>query len=162
VHLLYLGEGNNTAAALALAAAQTPGMMVTFITPPGYGLDEPILEQAYRVARRNGGLIKHHHDLEKLPRNVDVVYTTRWETMGEPHTDLHWRETFAPYSVTPTVMAQVSRPLGTILLHDLPAVRGQDISDEVLNGPQSLAWRQAHYKMYSAMATLEWCFKRCS
>jgi ornithine carbamoyltransferase len=54
-------------------------------------------------------------------------------------------------------MAQVSKPAGTIFMHDLPAVRGAEVSDEVLDGPQSRAFRQAHHKLTSAMAVLKWC-----
>lgn len=157
IHVLYLGEGNNTAAALALAVAQTPGMKITFVTPEGYGLSESVLEQACRLASQHGATIEHHHRMDSLPRHVDVVYTTRWQTMGEPHLEPNWREKFAPYSVTSAVMAQVSKPSGTIFLHDLPAVRNEDVAEEVLMGPQSLAWRQARHKMFSAMAILQWC-----
>ena len=156
IHVLYLGEGNNTATALALAVAQTPGMKVTFVTPEGYGLSEPFLEQARQLADRYGAMIRHRHSMDEPPRNVDAVYTTRWQTMGEPHADTNWRERFWPYSVTPGVMAEVSKP-GTVFLHDLPAVRGEDVDSSVLDGPQSLAWRQARHKMFGAMAVLEWC-----
>jgi ornithine carbamoyltransferase len=156
IHVLYLGEGNNTAVALAFAAAQTPGMKVTFVTPEGYGLQEPLLEQARQLAVRHGSIIESHHSMDEPPRNVDVVYTTRWQTMGVPHPDPNWREKFWPYSVTSAVMAEVSKP-ETVFLHDLPAVRGEDVDSEVLDGPQSLAWRQARHKMFSAMSVLEWC-----
>jgi ornithine carbamoyltransferase len=156
IHVLYLGEGNNTATALALAVAQTPGMKVTFVTPEGYGLPGPFLEQARRLAGKNGAMIESHHSMDELPRNVDAVYATRWQTMGAPHADPHWREKFCPYSVTPVVMAEVSKP-DTAFLHDLPAVRGEDVDSEVLDGRQSLAWRQARHKMFGAMAVLEWC-----
>jgi len=157
IHLLYLGEGNNTAAALALAVALTPGMKVTFVTPENYGMPESFLEQARQLARQRGSAVEYHHSMVRLPRNVDVVYTTRWQTMGVPHPNPNWRDEFWPYSVTPAVMAEVSNPNGAIFLHDLPAVRGEDVQEEVLDGPQSLAWRQAQHKMFSAMAVLEWC-----
>jgi ornithine carbamoyltransferase len=157
IHVLYLGEGNNTATALALAVAQAPGMKVTFVTPEGYGLPEPFLEQARLLATRHGAMIEHHHGMEEPPRAVDAVYTTRWQTMGVLHADPNWREKFSPYSVTPEVMARVSKS-GTIFLHDLPAVRGEDVDSDVLDGLESLAWRQARHKMFSAMAVLEWCF----
>ncbi len=156
IHILYLGEGNNTATALALAVAQTPGMRVTFVTPEGYGLSEPFLEEACQLAGKHGAMIEHHHSPDELPRNVDAVYATRWQTMGETHSDLNWREKFWSYRVTPAVMAKVSQP-DTVFLHDLPAVRGEDVDSEVLDGPQSLAWQQARHKMFSAMAVLEWC-----
>lgn len=157
IHVLYLGEGNNTAAALALAVGQTPGMKITFLTPEGYGLDEPVLAQARQLAGQYGSTIEHYHDMARLPKNVDAVYTTRWQTMGVAHSDPAWKDRFWPYSVTGALMAEVSKPSGTIFLHDLPAVRGEDVQDEVLDGPQSLAWRQAEHKMFSAMAVLEWC-----
>jgi ornithine carbamoyltransferase len=155
-HVLYLGEGNNTATALALAVAQTPGMKVTFVTPEGYGLSESFLKEARQLAGNYGATIEHHHSPDELPSSVDAVYATRWQTMGEPHADSNWRDKFWPYSVTPAVMARVSHP-DTVFLHDLPAVRGEDVDSEVLDGTQSLAWRQASHKMFSAMAVLEWC-----
>jgi ornithine carbamoyltransferase len=157
VHILYLGEGNNSAAALALAVALTPKMRLTVVTPEGYGLPAPALEAASALARERGSVVEQHHAMDDLPRGVEVVYTTRWQTMGVPKSDPDWRDKFAPYSVTPEVMGRVSKPSGTIFLHDLPAVRGAEVVDEVLDGPQSLAFRQARHKMTSAMAVLAWC-----
>ena len=157
VHVFYVGEGNNTASALAFAAAQTAGMRLTLITPWGYGLPESDLEKANMLAIGNGSVIEHHHDIDKAPKNVDVVYTTRWETMGVPKADPDWRAKFVDYSVTSGLMGRVSKPAGTIFLHDLPAVRGAEVQDDVLDGPQSRAFRQAKHKLTSAMAILDWC-----
>jgi ornithine carbamoyltransferase len=157
LHVLYLGEGNNTAASLALAVAQTPGMSLTLVTPAGYGLDENILELAHQRALLHDAHVEHHHRLDQLPVNVDAVYTTRWQTMGVPKAELNWKEKFDPFRVTRALMGRVSKPEGTIFLHDLPAVRGGDVDDEVLDGPQSRAFRQARHKMTSAMAVLAWC-----
>lgn len=157
IHLLYLGEGNNTASALAFALGQTADARLTIVTPEGYGLPEKVMVRAQTIAADHGAIVEQHHDMEKLPANVDVVYTTRWHTMGVPKADPEWREKFLPYGVTAQVMARVSKPSSTIFMHDLPAVRGEDVCDEVLDGPQSRAWRQARYKMFSAMAILEWC-----
>jgi ornithine carbamoyltransferase len=162
IDLLYIGEGNNTAASLTLAVAQTPGMKITLVTPAGYGLGDAILGQAHQLADRSGAVIEHHHRVDRLPKNVDVVYTTRWQTMGVPHQDPSWRDKFRPYAVTSAIMSEVSKKSGTIFLHDLPAVRGEDVSAEVLDGPQSWAWRQAVHKMYSAMAVLQWCMQPSS
>ena len=157
LHVLYLGEGNNTAASLALAVAQTPGMSLTLVTPAGYGLDGNILEMAHQLALLHDAHIEHHHRIDQLPANVDAVYTTRWQTMGVPKAELNWKEKFDPFRVTRALMGRVSKPEGTIFLHDLPAVRGGDVDDEVLDGPQSRAFRQARHKMTSAMAVLAWC-----
>lgn len=157
VHVLYVGEGNNSAAALALAVAMTPGMRLTVVTPEGYGLPYEVLKGADEFARAHGAVVEQHHDVRRLPEGVDAVYATRWQTMGVPKADADWRERFRPLSVTPELMARVSKPEGTIFLHDLPAVRGEDVADEVLDGPQSVAFRQARHKMTSAMAVLRWC-----
>jgi ornithine carbamoyltransferase len=156
LHMLFLGEGNNSAAALALAFGQIPGMRLTLVTPAGYGLPAEVLEQARRFAAGSGSTIEQHHDMARLPTGVDAVYTTRWLTMGVAKPDLDWIDKFRPYTVTPAVMTAVSKP-GTIFLHDLPAMRGYEVLDEVLDGPQSVAFRQAYHKMTSAMAVLAWC-----
>jgi ornithine carbamoyltransferase len=157
VHILYVGEGNNSAAALALAVAMTESMKLTVVTPEGYGVPADVLERADEFARRSGSQITQHHDVRALPTNVDVVYTTRWETMGVTKADPNWRDKFEPYRVTARMMAEVSRKSGTIFLHDLPAIRGAEVTDEVLDGPQSLAFRQALHKMTGAMSVLKWC-----
>ncbi len=156
VHLLFIGEGNNTAASLALAVAKTPGMRLTLVTPEGYGLPEDVLAPAKRLARTHGSAVVQHHDMHALPEKVDAVYTTRWLTMGVPKPE-GWLDEFRPYTVTPDVMARASKPSGTLFLHDLPAMRGYEVVDEVLDGPQSIAFRQAYHKMTSAMAVLAWC-----
>src|SRR5205085_2812958 len=131
LHVLYLGEGNNTAASLALAVAQTPGMSLTLVTPAGYGVDEDILETADQLACIHGAHIEHHHRIDRLPRNVDAVYTTRWQTMGVPKAESNWQAKFEPFRVTQALMDQVSKPEGTIFLHDSPAVRGGDVFELV-------------------------------
>src|SRR5436853_649810 len=157
IHVLYIGEGNNTASALAFAVGMTPGMQLTLMTPGEYGLPECVTEKARSFADRNGSSVEQYHDLAKLPHGVNVVYPTRWQTMVDPKPDPNWKELFEPYKVTPELMARLSKPSGTIFMHDLPAVRGGDVLDEVLDGPQSRAFRQAQHKLTGAMAVREWC-----
>ena len=157
VNILYLGEGNNTSSALALAVAMTEGMRLMIVTPEGYGLSPAFIEAVNGLARQRGSLVEQHHNIAELPRGFDVVYTTRWQTMGESKPDLNWREKFMPYRVTQDVMQRVSNGRGTIFMHDLPAVRGDDVVDEVLDGPQSVAFQQAKNKLFGAMAVLTWC-----
>lgn len=155
IHVLYLGEGNSTARSLVTAVARIPGMKITLVTPEGFGLPAAVFEQSRRLAAQIGSEVDQHHRHDRLPHGVDAVYTSRWQTMGVPRAG-DWLQHFQPYSVTAQVMTEVSKE-GTVFLHDLPAVRGQDVADEVLDGPRSFAWRQARYKMWSAMAVLEWC-----
>jgi len=160
VGVLYVGEGNNTASALALAVALTPGMRLMLLTPEGYGLSSSVLEKVHSLSRESGSVIEQHHDISSVRDKFDVVYTTRWQTMGEPKSDSNWKEKFKPYSVTQEFMQRFSKDGSTVFMHDLPAVRGDDVVDEVLDGPQSVAFRQARHKLTSAMAVLEWCMSR--
>jgi ornithine carbamoyltransferase len=158
VHLLYIGEGNSTVASLALAVGKIPRMSLTIVTPAGYGLKTEVLEQAQQLASQSGGAaVEQHHEMDRLPRQVDAVYTSRWLEMGVPKGDGGWVEAFNAYRVTSEVMARVSKASGTVFLHDLPAMRGYEVTDEVLDGEQSIAFRQAFHKMTSAMAVLVWC-----
>ena len=156
LHVLYIGDGDNTTASLALAFGMLPGMRLTIVTPEGYGLPQDLLDQAAAYCRESGSTVEQHHRMDDLPQGVDVVYTTRWLTMGVAKKDADWLTHFRPYTITPEVMERVSKP-GTIFMHDLPAMRGYEVVDEVLDGPQSIAFRQAFHKMTSAMAILAWC-----
>ena len=157
LHVLYLGEGNNSASALAFGLGHFPNNRLTLMTPENEGLPMDTLARAQGLAQANGTEIVARHDVEDLPSDVDVVYTTRWQTMGEPKSDPDWRRQYRPYGVTTAMMEKVARDARAIFMHDLPAVRGDDVTSEVLDGARSLAWRQARYKMWSAMAVLEWC-----
>lgn len=157
LQVLYIGEGNSTAAALALVISKMRGMRLTVFTPIGYGLPGEVLQQSQAFALQHGAQVEEHHNLDCLPRDVDIVYTTRWQTTGSFKADPNWKEHFKPFSVTQSLMDYVSKPSGTIFMHDLPAVRGEDVSSEVLDGPQSIAFHQARNKLFSAMAVLEWC-----
>lgn len=156
IRILYLGEGNNTASALSYAAGMTEGMQLTLVTPEGYGLPSSVLETANQLGRQRGSVIEQHHDPGNLPRGYDVVYTTRWQTMGVSKPDPNWKDKFIPYRITQDLMRRVSHD-NTVFMHDLPAVRGDDVVDEVLDGPQSIAFQQAKNKMTSAMSVLAWC-----
>lgn len=156
IKILYLGEGNNTASALAYATGMTESMQLTLVTPEGYGLPWSVLETANQLGKRHGSLVEQHHDPNNLPRGFDVVYTTRWQTMGVSKPDPNWKQKFSPFTVTQNLMQRVSHN-HTVFMHDLPAVRGDDVVDEVLDGPQSVAFQQARNKMTSAMSVLAWC-----
>ena len=156
IDMLYMGEGNRTAASLALAFGRIHGGRLTLATPPGYGLDPAILARARQLAVTHGAVVEEQHSTSSLPVGVDVVYTSRWQEMGITKPDPDWRRVFMPFRVSEKVMVQVSKPNGTVLMHDLPAVRGEDVDDAVLDGPQSIAWTQAQNKLFGAMSVLEW------
>lgn len=149
----YVGEGNNTAAALALALTRFPGITFHVNAPEGYGLDGRVRERAKLQAATSGATFVEHADMTPLG-DADVVYTTRWQTTGTAKADPDWRRQFEPFRVDAAVMA--AEP-AAVLMHDLPAHRDEEITADVLDGPRSLAFRQAEHKLHSAMAVLEHC-----
>jgi ornithine carbamoyltransferase len=155
LRVLYVGEGNNTASALTLALSQFPTTLY-LRTPPGYGVDKPLFDRAATRALGTGAVVEQRHDMCDLPE-VDVVYTTRWQTTGTVKADPNWRDAFAAFQVTAAVMA--SSP-NAVFMHDLPAHRGEEVTAEVLDGPASIAFEQAESKYHSARAVLEWCTGR--
>ena len=153
LRILYVGEGNNSAAALALGLSRCPGVSFELRTPPGYGLSASVLKRAMVSASRSGAIVTEEHDMSGLPADLDVIYTTQWQTTGTTKPTADWRETFAPFQVRQSMWRQSPR---AVFMHDLPAHRGDEVTAEVLDGPASIAFTQAHNKMYSAMAVLEW------
>jgi ornithine carbamoyltransferase len=153
LRVVYVGEGNNTATALALALTRFPGVELELRTPPGYGLPAGIRGQATVQADRTGARLVERHDMADLPGDIDAIYTTRWQTTGSSKPDPDWREIFAPFRVDADLWKDSPH---AVFMHDLPAHRGEEVTAEVLDGDASIAFRQAENKMYSAMAVLEW------
>lgn len=154
LRVLYIGEGNNSAAALALALSRFPGTHLELRTPKGYGVDPDILARAQARAAGSGATIHEQSDLDDPPADMDAVYTTRWQTTGTSKADPDWRTVFAPFQVTAELWRSSPK---AVFMHDLPAHRSEEVAAEVLDGPASIAFAQAENKLYSAMAVLEWC-----
>ena len=153
----YVGEGNNSAAALALTLSRFKGVQLELRTPPGFGLEPGIISLATANAAASGATITELHSMDSPLTGFDAVYATRWQTTGTTRTDHDWRSVFAPFQVTSAIWEHSPE---AVFLHDLPAHRGEDVTAEVLDGPHSLAFDQAENKMYAAMAILEWCADR--
>jgi ornithine carbamoyltransferase len=153
LRVLYAGEGNNTASALTLALSRFDGVTLHLRTPPGFGVEERFLDRAAVQAKRSAARVEERHDMADLPE-VDVVYTTRWQTTGSVKPIPDWRSVFASFQVDAAVMASCP---GAVFMHDLPAHRGEEVTAEVLDGPASIAFEQAESKYHSARAVLEWC-----
>ncbi|AZM56019.1 ornithine carbamoyltransferase [Streptomyces sp. WAC 01529] len=155
VRILYVGEGNNTASALAEGISHFAGCHVTFATPEGYGVPAATMESAAKRAATQHTTLTEVHSMDAIPDDAefDFVYTTRWQTTGTTKPDPDWREKFLPFSVDDALMARWPHAW---FLHDLPAHRGEEVSGSVLDGDRSLAWKQARMKLTSAMSTLEW------
>ncbi|GAA2412840.1 ornithine carbamoyltransferase [Streptomyces pulveraceus] len=155
LHLLVVGEGNSSGAALALAAALTPGLRVTLLCPRGYEVPKETLDLAAELSG-DKALVSQVVTADEVEGLVDAVYTSRWQTMGVTKENPDWIRDFDGFQIDRAFLDRFSGPR-TVFLHDLPAVRGEEVTDEVLDGPSSRAWRQAHHKMTAAAAVLEWC-----
>jgi ornithine carbamoyltransferase len=154
--LAYLGEGNNTAAAIALLFSRVRGFRCNFYCPPGYELDERTASIATHFAAGSGAFISFANEVPKNPDPVDIVYTTRWQTMGVPHKEENWRAIFAPFRVDAALFERFKKPKGSVFMHDLPALRGDEVAGEVLDGPSSIAIRQSFQKTSGAAGALLW------
>ena len=159
--ILYVGEGNSTATALALAVSRLPGVELYLGTPAGFGIPQPIMNQVEIWCADYGGKVVEDHELTSFPeKQMDVVYATRWQTTGTEKPDPEWRQKFQPFYVDSALMDRFSHPERGVFMHDLPAHRGEDVSAAVLDGPSSIAFMQAHQKLFTGMAVLEWCLRK--
>jgi ornithine carbamoyltransferase len=156
LRLSYFGEGNNTAAALALLFSILPGATLRFYTPKMYSISDALLAAAQARAERCGSRIFVEHSIPAALPKADVIYTTRWQTMGVPHLDPSWRDDFEPFRVDAALFERVAED-DSIFMHDLPAMRGEEVTKEVLDSVRSVAWHQAFHKITGAKATLAWC-----
>lgn len=152
--IVYMGEGNNTAVALALALAKFSDIRISFFTPSAYGIDPTVLKYAQDEGYKNQTIIQQFHDLKHLPRTTDIVYTTRWQTTGTTKAHDNWRERFEPFTVSQEVMSKFPT---AVFMHDLPAHRGDEVQASVIDGDRSIVFQQAENKGHSAKAVLEWC-----
>ncbi len=151
VRLAFVGDGNNVSASLAVAAGLA-GARFTIASPPGYSLPEPILRDAREWAASTGGAIETCIAPEEAVKDADVVYTDVWTSMGQESTRRQRLEAFTGYQVDPGLMA-LARP-DAIFMHDLPAHRGEETVDSVIEGPQSVVFDQAENRLHAQKALL--------
>lgn len=153
IRIAYFGEGNNTVAALVKLFSTIPGCRLNLYMPGKYSLDELTAERCAGRFRANGGQLNVYHAVPSDIEKADVVYGTRWRTMGVGHPDPDWKDDFLPFQISTGLFERVSEKNG-VFMHDLPAVREEDVASAVLDGPQSIAWDQAYCKQIAAKAAL--------
>jgi ornithine carbamoyltransferase len=150
--LAYIGDGNNVAHSLIQVAAKL-GMHIRVASPPGYEPDAAIVVPARREATQNGGSLSLGHEPEEAARDADVLYTDVWTSMGQEGEKAKRERLFAPYRIDAHILSLAARD--AIVLHPMPAHRGEEITDEVLDGPQSRAFVQAENRLHVQKAILE-------
>ncbi len=145
----YLGDGNNVTRSLLFAAAKF-GFRLVFCGPEGYYLD------AETIRRAEDASFLDCYDVAETPEeavaNADVIYTDTWTSMGQEAEAEQRRRIFPPYQVNETLVANA--PRHAIVLHCLPAHRGEEITDGVADGPQSRIFQQAHNRLHAQKAIL--------
>jgi ornithine carbamoyltransferase len=151
--LTYLGDGNNVTHSLLLGGAKT-GMHVRVATPPGFEPIPQIVQRATEIAEGTGGSVLLTNDPREAAAGADVLYTDVWASMGQ-ETESDERALVFPAYRLDQEKVDVARPDVTVL-HCLPAHRGQEITDEVIDGPHSAVWDQAENRLHTQKALLLW------
>ncbi len=145
--LVFVGDGNNVAASLAFAAALS-GLEFVVSSPPGYELDDEAVDRA----RNLGGAVHLVADPYEAVAGADVVYADVWASMGQEDEAEARRQAFRGYRIDDDLLDAAAA--GAVLLHCLPAHRGEEVTAAVLDGPRSLVWPQAANRMHALRALL--------
>ena len=149
LRIAFVGDGNNVVNSWLNVAAKLP-ISFRLACPPGYEPDAELLA----AAQKAGGDIRISHALPDAVDGADVVYTDVWTSMGQEDESAARQQTFAPYQVNAEVLA-LAKP-EALVMHCLPAHRGQEISAEVLDGPQSIVLEQAENRLHVQKAVMVW------
>jgi ornithine carbamoyltransferase len=149
--LAFVGDGNNVAASLAQGSAMVE-MNFAIASPDGYGLPASVLAQARRLASRTGASVRVVTAPEEAVRGADVVYTDVWTSMGQEDEHGERLRAFAGYQVNQRLLSLAAPD--AIFMHDLPAHRGEETVDEVIDGPQSVVLDQAENRLHAQRAIL--------
>ena len=144
--LVYVGDGNNMAHSLMYACAKV-GMDMVCASPKGYQPDPMVLKQAQEDAAQTGCTISVEEDIAKAVKGADVLYTDVWTSMGQEAEREIRLKALHDYQINSELL-KAANP-GAIVLHCLPAHRGEEITEEVLEGPQSFVWDQAENRLHT-------------
>lgn len=153
--LAYIGDGNNVARSLCLAL---PAVGATFAiaSPQGYNLDGETVALAVKRSSSGTAAVVELTDPVDAVADADAVYTDVWASMGQEEEAARRREAFKDYQVDPVLMTKAKKC--AIFMHDMPAHYGEEVPEGMLEHPQSVAYHQAHNRLYAQMALLEFIF----
>ena len=147
----YVGDGFNVTHSLLFAAGAL-GLELHVATPPDYEPSEQITARAQQAGWANGASIKMYHEPRAAAEGADVIYTDSWISMGQESERAERLRVFPPYQVNRQLLS-LARP-DCIVMHCLPAHRGEEITDEVMDGPQSVVFDQAENRLHAQKAIL--------
>jgi ornithine carbamoyltransferase len=149
--LVFVGDGNNVCHSLMLMAAK---LGVDFIasTPRGYEPSPQVFKAAAQDAQLNGSIVDLNHNPKEALRHADAVYTDVWTSMGQEAEQEQRREVFREFQVNAKLMSHAKH--GALFMHCLPAHRGEEVTDEVIDASQSVVFDQAENRLHSAKAII--------
>jgi len=149
--LAYIGDGNNVAHSLLFGAVKV-GMDIVLAVPPGYEPKEEIINLAKEDAKKINSRIEIIHDPKEAADGADVIYTDVWTSMGfEKESEIR-KDVFKPYQINKDLVTKAKDDV--IILHCLPAHRGEEITDEVIDGPHSVVIDQAENRLHAQKGIL--------
>jgi ornithine carbamoyltransferase len=151
VRLAWVGDGNNTLRSLVYGGARL-GMSIVIATPEAYRLDAETVRWGQAAAKASGGALAVVEDPVVAVREADVIYTDVWTSMGQESSAVARRQVFQRFQVNAALLAHA--PAHTVVTHCLPAHRGEEITDEVLDGPRSVAFDEAENRLHTQKALL--------
>ena len=155
--LAYIGDGNNVCNSLLLGAS-LEGMSISVGCPEGYEPNSEILRKAEERARSTGSKIEIVHKPSEAVSDADVLYTDVWVSMGDESTKEKRMRDFAGYQINSSLIGLAKK--NASVMHCLPAHRDLEITDDVIEGKQSIVWQQGENKLYGAAAVLEWLLRK--
>jgi len=149
--IAFIGDGYNVARSLMFGGAQL-GADVWVATPPGYELDPESVRWARERGAETGGTCTVTNDPEEAASGADVIYTDVWASMGEEAEAAKRNHIFHPYQVDATLFHRAKRD--AIFLHCLPAHRGEEVTNDVIDSPRSLVYQQAENRLHAQKAIM--------
>jgi ornithine carbamoyltransferase len=155
--LAYIGDGNNMAHSLILGGAKA-GMNVRVATPPGYEPIPQVVHRANEIGEETGGAAEVSNDPEAAAKDADALYTDVWASMGQEEEASERSLVFQNFRIDQDLVERARDD--AIVMHCLPAHRGQEITDEVIDGPRSVVWDQAENRLHAQKALLVWLLGR--
>ncbi len=151
VTLAYIGDGNNVCNSLLFTCAKL-GVNVNVGAPKGYEPDKGVLSESIAQARKNGSGIKLFNDPLKAVKGADIVYTDVWASMGQEKEAQKRKQVFSSFQINKNLIKSTGKE--TLVMHCLPAHRGEEITDEVLDSKGSIVFDQAENRMHIQKAVL--------
>ncbi|AUM16909.1 ornithine carbamoyltransferase [Rhodococcus ruber Chol-4] len=156
--LTYLGDGANNMAHSLMLGGVTAGIDVTIAAPAGFAPDPAVVAAARARAADTGAQITLTEDAHAAATGADALVTDTWTSMGQENDGLDRVGPFRPYQVNAELLALADPK--AVVLHCLPAHRGDEVTDEVLDGPQSVVWDEAENRLHAQKALLVWLLEQ--